>query len=57
MRRVGAGRPRGRIPVNIGAEGKLVYVYRGDVANRAIQLAGMELQMFTERRWIRFRER
>jgi hypothetical protein len=42
----------GRRPVKIGAEGKEVYVYRGDVANRAIQLAGMELQMFTERKEI-----
>src|SRR5271165_2879982 len=40
----------GRKPVKIGAEGKEVYVYRGDVANRAIQLAGTELQMFTERK-------
>jgi hypothetical protein len=39
--------------VKIGAEGKLVYVYRGDLANRAIQLAGMELQMFTERKEIK----
>jgi hypothetical protein len=39
--------------MKIGAEGKLVYVYRGDLANRAIQLVGMELQMFTERKEIK----
>ena len=43
----------GRWLVKIGAEGREVYVYRGDVANRAIQLAGIELQMFTERKEIK----
>ena len=45
----------GRKPVKLGEVGKEkeVYVYRGDVANRAIQLAGMELSMFTERKEIR----
>lgn len=43
----------GRIPVKIGAEGKEVYVYRGDVANRAIPLAGIECEMFVERREIK----
>ena len=42
----------GRRPVKIGAEGNEVYVYRGDVANRAIQLAGIEVGMFTERKEI-----
>jgi hypothetical protein len=42
----------GRKPVKIGAEGKEVYVYRGDVANRAIQLAGLECGLFTERKEI-----
>jgi hypothetical protein len=36
--------------VKIGAEGKGVYVYRGDVANRALQMLGFELAMFTERK-------
>jgi hypothetical protein len=39
--------------VRIGAEGKEVYVYRGDVANRAIQLAGIEVGLFTERKEIK----
>jgi hypothetical protein len=45
----------GRKPVKIGEVGKEreVFVYRGDVANRAIQLAGIELQMFTERKEIK----
>jgi hypothetical protein len=42
----------GRKPVKIGQEGKQTYVYRGDVANRAIQLAGIELGMFVERKEI-----
>jgi hypothetical protein len=36
----------------IGADGKETFVYR-DVANRAIQLAGMEVGMFTERKEIK----
>ena len=43
----------GRKPVRIGAEGKEVYVYRGDVANRAIQVAGIEVGLFTERKEIK----
>jgi len=39
----------GRRPVKIGAEGTEVYVYRGDVANRAIQLAGIEVGLFTQK--------
>jgi len=35
--------------VKIGAEGKETYVYRGDVANAAIRLAGLELGLFTEK--------
>jgi len=35
--------------VKIGAEGKEVYVYRGDVANTAIKMAGSELNLFTEK--------
>jgi hypothetical protein len=34
--------------VKIGAESKAVYVCRGDVANRAIQLAGLECGLFAE---------
>ena len=37
----------GRKPVKIGTDGREVYVYRGDVANRAIHLAGCG--MFTNR--------
>jgi len=40
----------GHRPVKIGAEGKEVYVYRGDVANTAIKMAGSELNLFTERK-------
>ena len=40
----------GRIPVKIGKDGDLVYVYRGDVANNAIRLAGLEIGMFNERK-------
>ena len=39
----------GRRPVRIGEEGKLVYVYRGDVANNALKLAGNELGLFVEK--------
>ena len=42
----------GRRPVKIGADGNEVYIYRGDVANRAIQLAGLECGLFTERKEI-----
>lgn len=44
----------GRRPVKIGKadEVREVYVYRGDVANRAIQLIGLELGMFVEKREI-----
>jgi hypothetical protein len=41
-----------RRPVKIG-EGKPVYVYRGDVANRAIQLAGLEVGLFSEHKEIK----
>ena len=45
----------GRKPVKIGKEGEehAVFVYRGDVANRAIQLAGIEVGLFTERKEIK----
>ena len=36
----------GRHPVKIGADGNEEFVYRGDVANRALQMLGAELQMF-----------
>jgi phage terminase small subunit len=39
----------GRRPVKIGAAGEEVYVYRGDVANRAIQLVGIEVGLFTQK--------
>jgi hypothetical protein len=45
----------GRRPVKIGAEGKEVYVYRGDVANTAIKMAGSELNLFTEKKAIAHR--
>jgi len=42
----------GRKPVKIGKAGeeREVYVYRGDVANTAIRLAGIELAMFVEKK-------
>ena len=39
-----------RKPVKLGPEGKDTYVYRGDVANRAIELAGLTCGMFTSAR-------
>ena len=45
----------GRRPVKIGAEGKEVYVYRGDVANTAIKMAGSELNLFIEKKAIAHR--
>jgi len=45
----------GRRPVKIGAEGKEVYVYRGDVANCALQLAGLDIGLFTERKEVNIR--
>jgi hypothetical protein len=33
--------------VKIGADGNEEFVYRGDVVNRALQMLGAELQMFT----------
>ena len=39
----------GRRPVKIGEEGKEVYVYRGDVANNALKMAGSELGLFTDK--------
>ncbi len=45
----------GRKPVKIGSNGhaKETYVYRGDVANQAIRLAGIEMGMFVERKEIK----
>ena len=42
----------GAKPVKIGklGEEREVFVYRGDVANTAIRLAGIELSMFTEKK-------
>src|SRR6476659_7789253 len=45
----------GRRPVKIGEEGKEVYVYRGDVANNALKMAGSELNLFTEKKAIAHR--
>jgi hypothetical protein len=39
----------GRRPVKIGADGVLTYVYRGDAANTAIKLAGLEVGLFIEK--------
>jgi len=39
----------GRMPVKNGKEGAETFVYRGDVANTAIRLAGLELGLFTEK--------
>ena len=41
--------------MKIGAEGKEVYVYCGDVANTAIKMAGSELNLFTEKKTIAHR--
>ena len=36
-------------PVRIGKEGLETFVYRGDVANNALKLAGNEIGMFTNK--------
>jgi hypothetical protein len=33
----------------MGAEGKEVYVYRGDVANNALKMAGQEIGLFRDK--------
>jgi hypothetical protein len=43
----------GRRPVKIDAEGRECFVFRGDVANRVLQLLGLEQNMFTEKREVR----
>ena len=45
----------GRRPVKITVDGeaKEVFVYRGDVANTALKLAGSELQMFVDKKEIK----
>jgi len=50
---VAAEKALGRRPVRVGSEGKECFVYRGDVANRAIQVAGIEAGMFTEKREVK----
>jgi hypothetical protein len=40
----------GRKPVKIGAEAREIYVYRGDVANRVLQMLGPDVGLFIERR-------
>ena len=35
--------------MKIGAEGKDIYVYRGDVANNALKMAGQEIGLFTDK--------
>jgi hypothetical protein len=47
----------GRRPVKIGAAGEEIYLYRGDVANTAIKMAGSELGLFTERKEITHKNR
>ena len=39
----------GRRPVKIGEEGKEIYVYRGDVANNALKMAGQEIGLFRDK--------
>ena len=46
----------GRKPVKIGAEGKDVYVYKGDVANATLKMLGAELNLFVERAEVRILE-
>jgi hypothetical protein len=41
----------------MGAEGKEVYVYRGDVANNALRLAGNELGLFIGKAEVTHRSR
>jgi hypothetical protein len=43
----------GRKPVKIGAEGKDVYVYKGEVANATLKMLGSEVGLFTERKEVR----
>ena len=45
----------GRKPVKIGSNGhaRETFVYRGDVANQAIRLAGLEFGLFVERKEIK----
>jgi hypothetical protein len=40
----------GRRPVKMGKDGNEVFVYRGDVANKAMQMLGSELNMFREQK-------
>src|SRR5215469_16733804 len=42
----------GRRPVKVGKDASEIYVYRGDVANRALQMIGHELGLFTEKKEI-----
>ena len=42
----------GRRPVKVGKDASEIYVYRGDVANRALQMIGHELELFTEKKEI-----
>lgn len=42
----------GRRPVKVGKDATEIYVYRGDVANRALQMIGHELGLFTEKKEI-----
>ena len=39
----------GRRPVKIGPAGEEVYVYRGDVANNALKMAGQEIGLFCDK--------
>jgi hypothetical protein len=39
----------GRRPVKIGEEGREVFVYRGDVVNSALKMAGAEIGLFTNK--------
>jgi len=43
----------GRKPVKMGADGIEVFVYRGDVANRVLQMLGSALDLFVERKEIK----
>jgi phage terminase small subunit len=44
-----ADKALGRKPVKVGPDGVEVYVYRGDVANRALQMLGFELGLFKDK--------
>jgi hypothetical protein len=43
-------KPWGRRPVKVGKDGTEIFVYRGDVANRALQMIGNEVDLFKDKK-------